>query len=112
MVNPVVVMLTQTACVAAKLAVAALAGVMTTTGADEKAVLYVIVANTALIEGLDPVVRANNNKTITMGKNPLLYIMLCRITICVYVKTYPYTDKCHLKSFRGPLHNGIICNIQ
>jgi hypothetical protein len=38
-VNPVVVILTQTACVAAKLAVAALAGVITTTGAVKKAVL-------------------------------------------------------------------------
>jgi hypothetical protein len=58
MVNPVVVMLTQTAWLAARLAVAALAGVMTTTGADEKAVLYDIVAKTAFIEGLVPVVSA------------------------------------------------------
>jgi hypothetical protein len=58
MVNPVVVMLTQTAWLAARLAVAALAGVITTTGADEKAVLYVIVAKTAFIEGLVPVVSA------------------------------------------------------
>jgi hypothetical protein len=57
-VKPVVVILTQTACVAAKLAVAAFAGVITTTGADEKAVLYVIVAKTAFIEGLVPVVSA------------------------------------------------------
>jgi hypothetical protein len=39
MENPVVVILTQTACAAAKLAVAAFAGVITTTGAVEKAVL-------------------------------------------------------------------------
>jgi hypothetical protein len=57
-VNPVVVILTQTAWLAARLAVAALAGVITTTGADEKAVLYVIVAKTAFIEGLVPVVSA------------------------------------------------------
>ena len=53
-----VVILTQTACVAAKLAVAALAGVITTTGAVEKAVLYVIVASTALMDGAEPVVNA------------------------------------------------------
>jgi hypothetical protein len=35
MVKPVVVIFTQTACVAAKLAVAAFAGVITTTGAVE-----------------------------------------------------------------------------
>ncbi len=67
MENPVVVILTQTACAAAKLAVAALAGVITTIGAVAYAVLYVIVANTEFTEGVDPVV----NETMPLMSVPV-----------------------------------------